>query len=200
MIEHQFGIPLVRQRSLFVSGDACKVVRYAARRDIEHVGVVIPSEPFRFLYAPNISDSYNSASIKALTTRYLSCFRGNQSKLCRPLLQDISLTLSKLEEFFADSPDVDLGVFSFGGSSLKQRIYRALESDLGYTTEDLATGARVGAEIMLFDCPGGYKLERIPESDLPAEPNPEFEGRCLDRTNLPCFGAGNHLLNEVICD
>ena len=177
MIEHRFGIPLARQRSLFVSGDVENVVRYAARHDTAHVGVVTPSEPFRFLYSPHIADSFSSPWTKELTTRYLSCFKGNQEKLCRPILDDISLTLSKLEVFFAKNPEIDLGVFTFGGLSLKQRIYRALDFDIGYTMEDLATGARVGAEILLFDCPGGYRLERIPESDLPAEPKAEFEGR-----------------------
>lgn len=168
MIEHRFGVPLVRQRSLFVSGDVRTVVKYATQHDAQHIGLVKPVGPFRFLYSPHIRGSFSRYSAaKRLARLYRSCFCGIQAELCKPLLDNISLTLAQLEQFFADNPGVDKGIPKRGGRSLRKRIYRVLATDLGYTMDDLERGARSGVEIMLFDCPTGYRLERIAESKLP---------------------------------
>jgi len=168
MIEHRFGVPLIRQRALFVSGDARTVVKYAAQNDTEHIGLVKPVGSFRFLYSPRIRGSFSPYSAaRVLARHYRSCFSGIQAARCRPLLDNISLTLAQLEQFFADNPGVDKGIPMRGGLSLRKRVYRVLDTDLGYTIDDLGAGARSGVEIMLFDCPGGYRLERIEESQLP---------------------------------
>lgn len=169
MIEYRFGVQLIRRRALFVSGDMGRALKYSGQQDPAYVGVIKPTEPFKFMYALNVPDSARLAD--DLTERYMTCFLGWQLERCTPLYQDIALTLQKLETFFTNNPDIDTGGFSWGRTSLRQRIYRTLDSfstsprhrqhTYQYTMEDLEAGARSGVEIMLFDCPGGYRIERL---------------------------------------
>jgi hypothetical protein len=58
-IERKFGIPLVRRRSLFVTGDFFRAAPYAKESaDDRYIGVVVPIGDFHYLYSPLIHDSY----------------------------------------------------------------------------------------------------------------------------------------------
>jgi hypothetical protein len=172
MVERRFGFPLIRRRALFVCGDVRKVTRYARELGPAYIGVVKPLEPFRFLYSPLVKDSFQRcARTTDLARRYMACFRGHQAQVCTPLLKDISMTLAGFDAFFSDNPNIDKGIFTFGGLTLKQRLLRVLDADLGYRTDDLATAARSGAEVMFFDCPSGYRLDRIRVEQVPSLPS-----------------------------
>ena len=173
MVERHFGVPLIRRRSLFVCGDISKVLQYAGARDAQHIGIVEPISFFRFLYASDVGDS--AALAADLTQRYQDCFHSWQRPICRPLLEDTHLTLSKLEAFLLEHPEVDQGGFSWGKSSLRDRLYKMLDDlripnyrrTYSYTDCDLSAGALAGVEVLIFDCPHGYRITPVEPSELP---------------------------------
>jgi hypothetical protein len=171
-IERQFGVPLVRRRSLFVTGDITRAVRFAKDMSAKCIGIVEPVGQYRFLCAPKIIDSFDYAD--DITDRYTRCFAEWQVERCKPLLEDLTLTLPKMEAFFQDNPDVDKGGFAWSTKGLRTRIFEVLESmqsashgyTCQYTDEDIQAAADSGAEIFVFDCPDGYRVMPIEESLL----------------------------------
>ena len=171
-IERQFGVPLIRRRSLFVTGDITSAVRFASGMSWKCIGVVEPVGEFRFLYAPNIIDSVDYAN--EITDQYLHCFTDWQRARCKPLLQDIMLTLPAMETFFDANPDIDKGGFAWSSKGLRTRIYDLFDRMQGaahglsyqYKDSDIETAAASGAEIFIFDCPSGYRVVPIEESVL----------------------------------
>lgn len=176
MIERQFGVPLVRRRALFVTGDIRQAARYAAALDAQHLGLVEPIGEFRFLYLPWVRDSIQL--VTGLTDRYTACFRAWQVERCQPLLTDPGLTLAKVEAFFADIPDIDKGGFAWGGVGLRERYFAMLDGlfrstfqrTYAYRGDDLCAAAASGAEILLFDCPEGYRIKPVNPSELSDQP------------------------------
>jgi hypothetical protein len=174
MIERRFGVPLVRRRSLFVTGSIEMASRYAAVADRNHIGVVEPIGPFRCLHAPNVADS--AALADELGGRYAECFYGWQREACAPLMTDTGLTLGALEAFFARHPDVDAGGFTWGRSRLRDRIYTMLDGCFAssyrrtfrYQLDDIEAAAASEVEIMIFDCPRGYRITPVSEESLSA--------------------------------
>lgn len=174
MIERRFGVPLVRQRSLFVCGDISRVIVYAAKREPQYVGIVEPVGPFRFLYAPNVWDS--KQLVGDLKEQYLKCFCGWQHPKCIPFLEEMGLTLTEAQQILAD-PEVERGGFAWSAITLRERFLEMLDNpeflrSYHYTDQDLAVGAALGVEIMIFDCPQGYTITPIEAGELPDEPQP----------------------------
>lgn len=174
MIERRFGVPLVRRRSLFVSGSLEMAMRYSAERDARYVGIVEPQGPFRCLHSPQIQDS--AALADELGGRYSACFYAWQRDRCAPLLQDVELTLAEVDRFFANTLDVDRGGFSWGTTCLRDRIFAMLDGcfeskhrhPFGYRLDDVGGAAAAGVEIMIFDCPQGYRIRPVPQDELAA--------------------------------
>lgn len=172
MIERRFGIPLVRNRSLFVCGAIRSVIRHATVPDRWHVGAVEPIGAFRFLYEPGVTDS--AQCVSELTRRYLGCFHDWQVPMCGPLLEDSFLTLEKLDVFLSSHPEVDTGDFSRTDGSLRNRIlamldglaYSKCQQTFDYSDKDLAAAAAAGVEILIFDCPEGYRITPVEASEL----------------------------------
>lgn len=179
MIERRFGVPLVRRRALFVSGNIRQAARYAGELDAAHIGVVTPVGPFRFVYHPAVSDSMSL--VRRLTTAYLSCFRKWQLERCKPLLEDTGLTVASAQAFFDANPQIDAGGFSWGDTTLRSRYFAMLDrltdpaspSSLTYRDDDLTAAAASGAEVLIFDCPKGYKIVPANPDEIPAEPEPD---------------------------
>jgi hypothetical protein len=171
-IERQFGVPLIRRQSLFVTGDITRAVRFSKNMSWRSIGIVAPVGEFRFLYAPKIIDSVDFAN--AITNEYLHCFADWQLERCKPLLEDMTLTLPMMEDFFKGSPDIDSGGFSWSGKGLRTRIHALFDRMQGashgltyqYTDRDIQVAADSGAEIFIFDCPGGYQVAPIEEAVL----------------------------------
>lgn len=193
MIERRFGVPLVRRRSLFVSGDLATAARYAAVADAQHIGIVEPVGSFRCLHGPLIRDSASLAD--DLGDRYADCFYGWQREICAPLLQDTGLTLAALEAFFASHPHVDSGGFAWGRSRLRDRIYAMLDGcfdssrryRVDYRIDEIDAAARAGVEIMIFDCPMGYRIRPVPAQWLQSLPARQQEPAKLP--GWPAAGA-----------
>lgn len=167
MIERHFGFPLIRRRSLFVSGDILQALKYAAQPDSRFVGEVVPNAPFSFIYATNVKDS--AALAADLTDRYLNCFYKWQLPRCELLLQNPGMTLSQMDAFFIDNPDIDLGGFSWSRVGLRQRIlqmlddllYSRIQRTYRYTNTNLLEAVKAGVEILIFDAPNGYFIKPI---------------------------------------
>lgn len=195
MVEHRFRIPLVRRRSLFVSGDLHSALRYAARPEATYIGVVQPADPFRFLYSPAVADS--ASLVDELTRRYLECFEGFRLADYRPLLEDPRLTLTAIDRFFSDHPDLDIAPSSAGaaGRSLSRRLYEMLEDCFAqgnsmisaYTDIDLEAAAASKAEVLIFDCPGGYWIRPIDPALLAAA-----RGEVVKAQDLAFPGSGGN--------
>jgi len=132
--------------------------------------VVEPVDDFRFLCAPKIIDSVDFAG--DITYRYLQCFTDWQLERCKPLLEDMTLTLPMMEAFFEANPDIDKGGFAWSTRGLRTRIHALFDRMQGaahgytyqYTDKDIQAAADSGAEIFIFDCPGGYRVLPIEES------------------------------------
>lgn len=171
-IERQFGVPLIRRRSVFVTGDITRAVRFAKDLAWRCIGVVEPVGNFRFLCAPAIIDSVDFAD--DITYQYLHCFNDWQLERCRPLLEDMTRTLPMMEAFFEANPDIDKGGFAWSTTGLRTRIHALFDRMQSaahdyvyqYTDKDIQAASDSGAEIFIFDCPGGYRVIPIEESEF----------------------------------
>ena len=193
MIERKFGIPNIRRQSLFVTGEIRRAAAYAKEIDAQHLCKIHPNGNYRYLYSPCIHDSY--ALDREFTAEYFGCFfpwnRGPRfSEFLNP-----KITLNDLDDLLG-RPEIDNPIEGWSPTTLQERLYstmdRLLEKYDYRMDEGIAEAASLGVEIMLFDCPSGYRQyhadpEMLPDSD--AAPLPENPLR--PETPLPTGLYGN---------
>lgn len=169
MIERKFGVSGVRRKSLFVSGDIRRAVPYAKEEDEYHLCSIQPLGEFCYLYSPIVHDSYCLED--EFSSRYFACFYPwNTGDHFADHFASPNLTIGELAAVFLEHPEVDRPENAWSPSSLRERLSGALDNlaeKYDYRmNEGLASAAASGVEIMLFDCPEGYRQHRVNKTIL----------------------------------
>ncbi len=169
MVERKFGIPNIRRHALFVTGDIRRALPYAKAKDSEYLCTIQPVGEFRYLYSPYIHDSY--ALDDEFSDEYLACFfPWNGGKAFSVGFIDALITLDGLQRILAQ-PETDHPTEGWSPSTLENRLYSAMdrlvEKYQYRVDEGLAQAASIGVEVMLFDCPDGYRQYHVKPDLLP---------------------------------
>jgi hypothetical protein len=166
LMEHCFDTVRLRQKALFVSGNIRSAARYARRPTGEHVGRVTMLGGFRHIHSAAVQDSADIAGM--MSTAYRGCFTIKQWQRHRNWLIDPMLSLrSLLYKLSAVLPPADFAVASDNIRAMLNRLGSGVaDGGLGYSSDDLAGAARTGAEIIIFDSPAGYRLDRLDADEI----------------------------------
>ena len=175
MMELQFGVESVRRKSLFVTGSFSLAQRFARGHAPDCVALVKPQCAYRFIWSPSVRDSKRLAA--EYSERYLETFMPWEIDLYPRLGVDIDLTWRDVQSVSDELLHHPKKGFSWNDRPMVERLKANLSQLSGrgqtpahrYQDTDLGSAVGSGNEILIFDCPEGYRLSPVPPSQWPGE-------------------------------